>query len=123
MSQSQREIAKMCSSREHARNEALKWLELRGGAWGGSYEPKIGRREVAGSEVGVTTTDQTHRVIREDWQEPVAGKTYSGPHFNVSAGKGGEKAAFYYPLSADAVQARKSFGRMIARQRPRNELR
>lgn len=104
-----------CKSREDARNRALQWLERRGGAWGGKSKPKLSKFGVQGAEVGVTTTDQTHRVIREDWDPK------KGPHFNVSAGKGGEKAAFRYPLSGDKVKEQRISEKMRARQRPRND--
>jgi hypothetical protein len=107
-----------CKSREDARNRALAWLERRGGAWGGASKPKIAKMGGAkGAEVGVTVTDGSHRVIREDWDD------IKGPHFNVSAGKGGDKAAFCYPLSSDRVKEGRISEKMRARQRPRNEPR
>lgn len=106
-----------CKSREDARNRALAWLERRGGAWGGAFKPKHSKMDVEGAEVGVTVTDGSHRLIREDWDQT------KGPHFNVSAGKDGEKAAFCYPLSDDKVKEKRISETMRARQRPRNEPR
>ncbi len=106
-----------CRSREDARKQALAWLEGRGGAWGGASKPREGKWGADGAEVGVTVTDGSHRVIREDWDN------IKGPHFNVSAGKDGEKAAFCYPLSEDRVKEKRISEKMRARQRPRNEQR
>lgn len=106
-----------CKTREDARKQALAWLEQRGGAWGGSSKPKQAKWGAAQAEVGVTVTDGSHRVIREDWDNA------KGPHFNASAGKDGDKAAFCYPLSEDKVKEQRISEKMRARQRPRNEPR
>lgn len=83
-------------TREQARNAALRWLETRGGPWGGEREVMLGKGMggslLKGKEVGVETTDGTHRHIRLDWDPE------KGPHYNTTAGRKGdrEKAAFCF---------------------------
>lgn len=78
---------------EQARNAAIRWLEERAVAFGPHRKVEIGRLGVLqGAEVGVSASQDPFWRIRLDY-DPV-----KGPHFNVEAGKGGqrEKAAFCF---------------------------
>ena len=86
---------------EAARNAAIRWLERRGGAWGGARRILIGRLgAMTGQEAGINTTDGTYRQLRLDY-DPI-----KGCHFNASSGKGTsrEKKAFCFPGSETLIQ-------------------
>jgi hypothetical protein len=79
---------------EQARNAAIRWLEERGGPWGGARDITVGKfGAMDGQESGVSTTDGSYRRLRLDF-DPT-----KQCHYNAEAGKGSarEKKAFCFP--------------------------
>ena len=87
---------------EAARNAAVRWLEDRGGYWGGERTITHGKfGAMAGQESGIATTDGTHRRLRLDF-DPI-----KGCHYNGEAGKGSsrEKKAFCFPGPESLIES------------------